>query len=72
MAKIRLKLNTVQDIQKSLARVSNLVVNGELGAKEANAIIYACNVLLSSKRLEDADKGDSGKISEIIQAFIEA
>lgn len=39
-----------------MTRVANMVLRGDLGPKEANAIIYAANTILQSIRADDQDK----------------
>lgn len=56
MAKKRLKLSTPREVRRALSRVSNLLLNGEIEAKDANAIIYACNVLLGSIRTDEQER----------------
>ena len=51
-----LKLSTPADVRASLKRVANMVINNEIDAKEANAIIYACNTVLSSMRIDEQGK----------------
>lgn len=53
MAKIRLKLNTATEVRRTLVRISNMVVNGEIDSKRANTIILACNAVLSAIRTDD-------------------
>lgn len=52
----RLKLDTPLNVRRSLARVANMVLNGELDAKSANAIIYTCNVILGAIRTDEQQK----------------
>lgn len=61
MAKIRLKLNTPQEVRRTLTRVMNMVVNGEIDVKTANTIILGCNAVLSSIRTDDQQR----KIDEL-------
>ena len=42
-----LKLYTPADIRRSIARVSNMILNGEIDAKRGNALLYACNSALN-------------------------
>lgn len=56
-----LKLDTPQAVRKALARVANMVLNGELDTKTANSIILACNAILSGIRTDDQEK----KIAEL-------
>lgn len=52
----RLKLSSPQEVRKALSRIANMVLNGELDAKAANAIIYACNVVLGAIRTDEQEK----------------
>lgn len=60
MAK-RLKLSSPSDVRKSLSRVANMVINGEIDTKEANSIILACNAILGAIRVDEQQK----KIDEL-------
>ena len=63
MAKIRLKLNTATEVRRTLVRISNMVVNGEIDSKSGNTIILACSAVLSAIRTDEQDK----KIAELQQ-----
>ncbi len=55
--KKRLKLSTPREIRRTISRVANMVLNGELEAKEANTILYACNITLSAiKTVEQEER----------------
>lgn len=54
--KKRLKMSTPADVRRALARVANMVLNGELEAKDANAILYACNIVLSAIRVDEQER----------------
>lgn len=66
MAKKRLKLGTPKEIKASINKIANLVLNDELEAKNANAILYACNVALGTIRTDEQQK----KLEEL-EALIE-
>lgn len=53
MARFRMKSPT--DIRRTLQRVANMVLEGELDAKQANAIIYACNSVLAAIRTDEQE-----------------
>ena len=53
--KIKLRWNNPTEIRRSLARVNNMVLNGELTAKSANSIYYSANLILKALEIE-ADK----------------
>ena len=61
--KKRFKMGTPADVKRTLNRISNMVLNGELEAKDANAIIYACNVTLGVIRVDEQEK----RLSELEQ-----
>ncbi len=63
MAKKRLKMSTPQEVRRAIARVANMVINGELEAKDANAIMYAGNVILGAIRVDEQQK----KLDELEQ-----
>lgn len=65
--KRRLKLTTAREVRRALNRVANMVLNGEIEAKEANAIMYACNIVLSAIRVDD----QQAKIDELEKAIME-
>ena len=52
----RVKMGTPRDIKRTLNRVSNMVLNGQIDSKDANAIIYACNTTLSTIRIDEQEK----------------
>lgn len=56
MAKKRLKLSTPGEVRRAMNRVANMVLNGELAAKDANAILYAANVILGAIRVDEQQK----------------
>lgn len=56
MAKMRLKLATPQDVCRTLSRVANMTINGEIDPKAANTIMLACNAVLSSLRTDEQQK----------------
>ena len=63
MARKRLRLSSPSDVRKAMSKIANAVYNGEIDPKEANAILYACNSVLSSIRIDEQQK----KIEELEQ-----
>lgn len=59
--KIRLRLSTPNDVRRTLARVTNMIANNEIDTKKANTIIYSCNSILNSIRVDEQEK----RISEL-------
>lgn len=66
MAK-RLKLSTPREVRHALTRVSNMVLNGELDPKQANTILYACNIILGAIRVDEQQR----KIDELERLITE-
>ena len=56
MAKKRLKLSTATEVRRALNRIANMVLNGEIEAKDANAIMYACNITLGAIRTVEQEQ----------------
>lgn len=42
-----LKLSTPADIRRSIARIGNMILNGEIDPKCGNSLLYACNSALN-------------------------
>ena len=57
----RLRVGTPTEVRRALARVANMVLNDEIDAKKANAIILACNAILGAIRTDEQQK----KIDEL-------
>lgn len=58
---IRLRMGTPTEIKRTLARVANMALNGEIDTKVANTIILACNAVLGIIRVDEQTK----KIEEL-------
>lgn len=54
--RLRLRLNTPSDIRKTLAKITNMIANDEIDIKKANTIIYSCNAILNSIRIDELEK----------------
>ena len=52
----RLNLSTPAEVRRSLNRVANMLLNCQIDPKTANAIIYACNVVLGAIRTDDQEQ----------------
>ena len=59
--RIRLRLDSPSNIRKSLAKVTNMVANGEIPTAQANSIIVGCNAILGCIRTDEQEK----KIKEL-------
>lgn len=64
---IRLRMKTPTEVRRVLVRISNMVINGEIEAKEANSVISACNAVLSAIRIDEQQK----RLEELEQKITE-
>lgn len=55
MAK-RLKMSNSGEIRRTVNRLANMLLNGEVDPRTANAILYACNVCLGAIRTDEQAK----------------
>ena len=53
MARKRLKMTTARETRKAVNRIANMLLNGEIDSKTANAILYAANVTLGAIRTDE-------------------
>lgn len=56
MSQTRLKTKTATEVRRTLSRVMNMVVNGEMDSKTANTIILGCNAVLSAIRTDEQQR----------------
>lgn len=61
MQKKRLKMTNSREVRRCVNRISNMLLNGEIDAKTANAILYGCNVCLGAIRTDE----QQAKIDEL-------
>ena len=62
MAK-RLKMTTSREVRRTVNRIANMLLNGDIDPKTANAILYGCNVCLGAIRVDD----QQAKLDELEQ-----
>ncbi len=55
MAK-RLKMSNSMEVRRTVNRLANMLLNGEVDPRTANAILYACNVCLGAIRTDEQAK----------------
>ena len=53
MAKKHLKMGTSTEVRRTVNRIANMLLNGDIDPKTANAILYACNVCLGAIRVDE-------------------
>ena len=66
MTKKRLKLTTSREVRRAINRIANMLLNGEIDAKTANAILYGCNVSQNAIRVDE----QQAKLDEL-EGFVE-
>ena len=62
-----LKMSTPEQIRRTINRINNMLLNGELDPKTANAILYGCNVCLGAIRVDE----QQAKLEELEQVIEE-
>ena len=67
MQKKRLKMTSSREVRRCVNRISNMLLNGELDARTANAILYGCNVCLGAIRIDD----QQAKLDELEKTIAE-
>ena len=60
-------MSTPEQIRRTINRINNMLLNGEIDAKTANAILYGCNVCLGAIRLDE----QQAKLEELEQVIEE-
>ena len=68
MQKKRLKMTTSREVRRAVNRITNMLLNGEIDPKTANAILYGCNVCLGAIRVDD----QQAKLDELEASLITA
>lgn len=53
MTKKRLKMSSSREVRRTVNRIANMLLNGEIDPKTANAILYGCNVCLGAIRVDE-------------------
>lgn len=66
MAK-RLKMSSSREVRRTVNRIANMLLNGEVDPKTANAILYACNVCLGAIRTDEQER----KLDELEKLVME-
>ena len=66
MAK-RLKMSSSREVRRTVNRIANMLLNGDIDPKTANAILYACNVCMGAIRTDDQEQ----KLDELEKLVME-
>ena len=60
-------MTTSREVRRAVNRITNMLLNGELDARTANAILYGCNVCLGAIRIDD----QQAKLDELEKTLAE-
>ena len=71
MARIRLRMTNPRDVRRTLVRVANMVINGELDPKVVNSITGIANSILGSVRVDEQQR-QIEELAEIMETVINA
>ena len=69
-SKIRLRFTDNREIRRSLNRVANMVVNGELDPQRASAIATLCNTMLKAEKQLELEK-DMQDVMNIVSEILD-
>ncbi len=67
MNKRRLRMGTSTEVRRTVNKINNMLLNGEIDAKTANALLYSYNVIAGIIRIDEQEK----KLNELKQAVKE-
>lgn len=56
VSKFKFKTSSAREVRVTLSKLVNLIANDELDPKKANSIVYVCNAILQSIRLDEQEK----------------
>lgn len=68
MPKKRLKMGTSTEVKRAVNRINNMLLNGEIDAKTANALLYGCNVCLGAIRVDD-QQAQLNELEKMVKEF---
>lgn len=68
MLKKRLKMGTSTEVRRAVNRINNMLLNGEIDAKTANALLYGCNVCLGAIRVDD-QQAQLNELEKMVKEF---
>lgn len=68
MAKKRLRMGTSTEVRRAINKINNMVLNGEIDTKTANALLYGCNVCLGAIRVDD-QQAKLNELEKLVKEF---
>ena len=67
MGKKRLRMGTSTEVRRAVNKINNMLLNNEISATTANALLYGCKVCLGAIRVDD----QQAKLNELERAIKE-
>ena len=61
-------MGTSTEVRRAVNRINNMVLNGEIDAKTANALLYGCNVCLGAIRVDD-QQTKLNELEKLVKGF---
>lgn len=61
-------MGTSTEVRRAVNRINNMLLNGDIDAKTANALLYGCNVCLGAIRVDD-QQTKLNELERIIREF---
>lgn len=61
-------MGTSTEVKRAVNRINNMLLNGEIDAKTANALLYGCNVCLGAIRVDD-QQAQLNELEKMVKEF---
>jgi hypothetical protein len=61
-------MSSSREVRRTVNRIANMLLNGDIDPKTANAILYACNVCLGAIRV-DEQQAKINELEKLIREF---
>ena len=61
-------MGTSTEVKRAVSRINNMLLNGEIDAKTANALLYGCNVCLGAIRVDD-QQAQLNELEKMVKEF---
>lgn len=61
-------MSTSTEVKRAVNRINNMLLNGEIDAKTANALLYGCNVCLGAIRVDD-QQAQLNELEKMVKEF---
>ncbi len=68
MLRKRLRMTSSTEVRRAVNRITNMLLNGEIDAKTANALLYGCNVCLGAIRVDD-QQAQLNELEKMVKEF---